>query len=180
MDEAKAALIGVWRLIRFDRSGISGFDPSIAGTARSCWAYALALPALLIFILFDLDALPKGDNAVVSVIAVVTAYIATGAAFPLAALAMLRWLGRDARWPLLVTGYNWLLLCRYIAGATLLVLIRLGMPDAAIWLLLLFRLIVEGFMFEVILDVGVLAATALVLLDFVISYTLAVIAHAIG
>ena len=171
--EARLALRGLWTLARFDRQGVSLLDPTTDGCRRSFRVYLIALPIFLFITLIEIGSLKPDDDAVLSVLARFLGYVTNCVAFPLAAAPLLRWLGRPERWPQLTTGYNWLALAQYTGLAMLVVLGHIGMPGDAVTLLSVgvwfFSLLVEGFMFEAILETGFTTAAALVLLDLVLS-----------
>jgi hypothetical protein len=173
-------------LARFDASGIGAFDGSIGGCIRSFWAAAGSLPAFYLAMLFE-GTLPAGGGSEAAFIAQTIGFVILCVAFPLASERILHWLGRDASWPLLVTGYNWL---NFVQNWVWLVLVLVthvaGLGAAIVTPLFLtfyvFCLAVEGFMFNAVLG-GVLVAREILLvllllfIDFFFSEVVNVVAR---
>jgi hypothetical protein len=172
IQEAKSALGAVMRLSVFDRSGASGLQGGMEACARSFWACVLALPAFYIPLGFELSAGPGVKHLVPALIARSLAYVIGCAAFPLALLPLLGWLDQAGRWPKLIFGYNWLSLLQNCAVLVLVLLDHAGLFGGnALSVYVAFYILclaAEGFMFALVLEMGVLLPIGLVLIDLII------------
>lgn len=183
--EARRALAAIAVLARFDRSGAALFGDDPAQCVRSFRACALAFPLFLIVRFGNLLTLdPAHQMASDSIVTQLLEFVIEAVIFPLAALPLLRWYGRDAHWCRLVTAYNWWGLGQAILVTGFVLLYRLSasaplMADLLV-LAYLFSVIVEGFIFEVVLGAGFFTAATLVLIDVVLNQAVSMIAHAIG
>jgi len=106
--EMRLALTGALRLARGDPSGMACFVASLDGFWRSFRAALICYPMFLI--LLDYRLTPE-QEAVSEMWRIVTAetigYAIAWAAYPLAALPLARWLGREERFLRFMVAYNW-------------------------------------------------------------------------
>jgi hypothetical protein len=166
------ALYGAWRFALLDRNALHYFDLSHRGTWRSFWAAAYCYP---FFLLERWLELPPEDiaNAGLSHIFLVESigYVIGWAAFPLAALALCRWLGREERGFDFVTAYNWSIVLQ-ITLFVLIGLLSLILPDGAAVVLqrlgLIAALVYEWFIALVAIGAGGWIAGLVVILDIVL------------
>lgn len=184
LPEAREALIAIAALARFDRSGAAIFGDDPAQTARSFRACVFAFP-LFLFVRFGnlLIAVPAMEHGTALLLVQTLEFVIEALVFPLAALPLLRWYGREDRWCRLVTAYNWWGLGQAILITAIVMLHRAtGGAPVAIELLLisyLFCLVVEVFIIEIVLGAGFFTAATLVLIDVAISQVVTMIAQAI-
>ncbi len=184
LPEARQALIAIAALARFDRNAASVFGDDPAQCARSFRACALAFPLFLIVRFGNFYATTASTDQGSLILLVHTLeFIIEAVIFPLAALPLLRWYGREDRWCRLVTTYNWWNLGQSIVMTGVVGLHRAagGAPFAAELLVLayLFTLVVEGFMIEVVLGAGFFTAATLVLIDASLNQVVSMISAAI-
>lgn len=184
LPEARQALLAIAALARFDRSAASIFGDDPAQCARSFRACALAFPLFALVRFGNFLAVPSAaDQGSLILLVQTLEFIIEAVIFPLAALPLLRWYGREDRWCRLVTAYNWWNLAQSIVLTGVVGLHRAtgGAGFAAELLLLayLFSIVVEGFIFEVVLGAGFFTAATLVLIDVSLNQVVSMIAQAI-
>jgi len=176
--EASSALYGAWRLARLDRGAMSWFDCSLGGALRSFWSAALCYPGFLLLQAIQLDAahFPAGTLLRFFVVATIS-YIVGWAAYPLAALPFCRWVAPEPRALGFVIAYNWsqalqtaLVLAVTVVGALhIMPAYAVAYAETVAYLAIL---VYEWFIARIALDAGGLPATALVLLDIVLTAVL--------
>jgi hypothetical protein len=168
VDETAKALEGIFRIARFDRTGAKSFGTDRRACARSFWAYALALPAILLLLAIDCW-ISGGDQPWLYAASHVTGDVIEAAGFPLLLMPLTRWLGRGERWSWLVTAYNWYNMVMPIATVTLLgamVDFPGGIGVNVQRLSFVYFIVLEAFLFDAILEIGALRAGMLVLIDY--------------
>jgi hypothetical protein len=166
------ALYGAWRLARLDRSALQYFDLSHHGTWRSFWAAAYCYPFFLLERWLELPSENVADSGLGHVFLVETIAYAIGwTAFPLAILALCRWLGREERGFDFITAYNWSIVLQ-TALFVAIGLLSLIIPDSAGIALqragLIAALIYEWFIAFVAVGAGAWIAGLVVTIDIVL------------
>jgi hypothetical protein len=102
------ALYGAWRFARLDRDALHYFDLSHRGVWRSFWAAALCYPGFLFLLWLRLEPATLAESGLGHIFLVETiGYVVGWTAFPLAALALSRGIGREERGFDFITAYNW-------------------------------------------------------------------------
>jgi hypothetical protein len=102
-----AALIGAWRLFRFDRTGLLALDRSIEGFWRSFFCAALVAPLYAAMIWLRMDATAPA-SPLPRILAVHTiAYVVNWVAFPLAMFHLSQILERPQNYVGYIVAYNW-------------------------------------------------------------------------
>ena len=187
LPEALQALAAIFRLARFDRHGAGVFTDDLDQCARSFRACVLAAPFFMGIQLYQLLMVdkPAPDEFFLALVTDSTAFVIQCVLFPLVLIPLLRWYRREAGWARAVTAYNWCNLAQltFLIGVDLVFGgLNIGQPFAQVLTVLadLFCFVVEGFIFEVILEVGVLRAAILVLVNIVLDQIVTVIAGTIG
>jgi hypothetical protein len=174
LSEVRSGVYGAWRLARLDASAMRWFDRSPDGTARSFWAAIICYPGFIALLALRVppeDWIHSGVGHILLVESI--GYVVGWSAYPLAALAFCRVLGRENGGFDFVTAYNW----SQILETLLFILVALVstlhlLSDETAGILSLFALILvliyEWFIARVATGTGGLAATALVLIDLVL------------
>jgi hypothetical protein len=183
--EARTAIGGILRLARFDARAIGNFDPGIDACIRSFWAAAGSLPAFYLALLLEgTDGIGDDGDPALAIFVQTIGFVIGCLTFPLASERVLHWLDHDNRWPLLVTSYNWL---SFVQNWAMLALVALfhggflaGFANPVFAIFFLFCLIVEGFIFSVVISGHVSLAIALVLIDLVLGQSVDAIARSIA
>jgi hypothetical protein len=170
--EISQALYGAWRLAHLDRKAMHYFDLSHRGTWRSFWAALYCYPFFLLERWLELPSENVADAGVGHIFLVESiGYVIGWTAFPLAALALCRWLGREERGFDFVTAYNWSVVLQ-TALFVLIGLLALVLPDSAAVALqrlgLIAALIYEWFIALVAIGAGPWIAGLIVTLDIVL------------
>jgi hypothetical protein len=166
------ALYGAWRFALLDRHALHYFDLSHRGTWRSFWSPVFCYPFFLLEIWLRLPAERVAQSGLDHIFLVETiGYIVGWTAFPLAALALCRWLGREERGFDFITAYNWsyILQTAFFITVTLICL-RLS-ADLAVALLraaLVATLVYEWFIALVAVGAGGWIAGLVVILDILL------------
>ncbi len=105
--EATRSIYGAWRLARADPGGMSFFDRSALGAARSFYAAILLLPFFIVLeatrFSEELAALPLGPWLLVEILS----YIISWTAFPVVMIQLSRLIGREHRYFDFLVAYNW-------------------------------------------------------------------------
>jgi hypothetical protein len=183
VEETTRALQGVYRIAVFDRAGVSGFGRDLKSCARSFWAYALALPAILLLLAIHVYGAHTDQPSLLAVSNIISEVI-QAAGFPLLLLPVLRWYGRTERWAWFITGYNWFSMAQTIASTTLLcLLVNLpggGFRDVAAYAGEVYFFVLEAFLAYAVLDIGPWRAGAILLLDIAFQLGVDKIADWIG
>src|SRR5579871_4694246 len=106
--EVQLAMGGALRLACGDRRGLGFFDASIEGFWRSFRAAAICYPLYLLLLVFDLEPSVWQRHGAVTIVSVRTiAYVIAWVGYPLLALPLTRWLGREQRFLAFMVAYNW-------------------------------------------------------------------------
>jgi hypothetical protein len=166
------ALYGAWRFVLLDRNALHYFDLSHRGTWRSFWAAAYCYPAFLLERWLEVPATDVASAGLGHIFLVESiGYLISWTAFPLAVLALSRWLGREERGFDFITAYNWSIILQ-IALFVIIGLLSLILPESAGVALqrlgLVAALIYEWFIALVAIGAGGWIAGVIVILDIVI------------
>jgi hypothetical protein len=177
--ELLRALYGAWRFACLDRQAIHYFDLSHRGVWRSFWAAAYTYPGFLLLLWLRLDAQTLADSSLGRILLVESiGYVAAWCAFPLAAIGICRWLGREDEGFDFIVAYNWSQVLQ-TAFFVLVALISLPLPDSAALALgriaLIAMLGYEWFIARTAIGAGGWIATAMVGLDIVLGAFIVVI-----
>ena len=183
LDETAKALEGVYRIAVFDRAGVASFGKDLRSCARSFWAYAIALPAILLLIAVSVIYKNPHDPALLAISELVGDVI-QAAGFPLLLLPMLRWFRRRERWAWFVTGYNWFSMAQTIV-ITVLVCVLADLPGQALGGVVLnvvdiYFYVLEAYLAFAILEITAWRAVLVLLLDFAFGNGIALFALWIG
>jgi hypothetical protein len=170
--ELLQALYGAWRFALADRNALHYFDLSHRGTWRSFWAAVYCYPFFLLERWLELPGEDVANTGLGHIFLVETiAYVVGWTAFPLAALALCRWLGREEGGFDFITAYNWSIILQ-TALFVLIGLLSLVLPDSTAIALqrlgLVAALIYEWFIAFVAIGGGAGIAGLIVLLDIVL------------
>lgn len=163
------ALYGAWRLAHLDRNAIRYFDLSHHGTWRSFWAPVFCYPAFLLEIWLRLSTETVAHSGLGHIFLVESiGYVVGWTAFPLAVLALCRWLGHEERGFDFITVYNWsyILQTGFFVAVTLVCLVLPN--DMALALLraaVVATLVYEWFIALVAIGAGGWIAGLVVVLD---------------
>ena len=184
LPEARAALSAIAAFARFDRSAASAFGDDPAQTLRSFRACVLAFPLFLLVRFGNVFTVaPAIDQGFLMLLVQSIEFVIEALVFPVVALPLLRWYGREDKWCRLVTAYNWWSLGQTIVIAALVVLHRLtGGAQFAVQLLLiayLFCMVVEAFIIESVVGAGFFTAATLVLIDMTLTQVASMVSSAI-
>jgi hypothetical protein len=166
------ALYGAWRFALADRNALQYFDLSHRGTWRSFWAAAYCFP----FFLFDRWlSLPAEDVARAGLghifLVETIGYVIGWSAFPLAAFAFCRWLGREEQGYDFITAYNWSVILQillFVAIGLLSLSLPQGTAIALQRLALVAALIYEWFIALIAIGGGGWIAGQIVILDLLL------------
>jgi hypothetical protein len=162
---------GLYRLALFDRSFTGFFDRSTAGVLRSFGLFLLLLPIVLWQVWLTNE--PPADNPVLFLAGRSVAYAYNWILFPFLIVFAARFLERDAEAAGCVAIYNWTNVLWVALQMPTTLIIGLGVSVTAAQLLglalLIASVVIEGFMFLVVLRLVLWQAGALVALDFLLS-----------
>jgi len=176
--EVSHGIYGAWRLARRDPHAMAWFDRSVPGVWRSFWAGAICYPGFLVLQILQIDGAPLGWATMLRFLTVSTiGYVIGWTAYPLTALPFCRWIAPEERALGFIAAYNW---AQVLQTALVLVVTLFGalhlVPAYAIayaeTVAYLAILVYEWFIARIALEAGGAAATALVLLDVVLTAVL--------
>jgi hypothetical protein len=106
--EVRMAFVGVLRLARGDRGGLSCFDRTLDGFWRSFRAALIAYPLYLLLLSMRVSVAEWQRSGGLWIVAVETiAYVIAWVAFPLIILSVTRWMDRAHRFFDFMVPYNW-------------------------------------------------------------------------
>lgn len=105
--ELAFGLMGVWRLIRNDASGLQYFDRSPSGALRSFWVMALVAPAYAVLAMLQLDAYGVPSIGLRQIVLAAGLYVIDWLLFPVILLRLAPIMMREAQVPAYVAAYNW-------------------------------------------------------------------------
>jgi len=178
--EIAYALRGLWRLAHLDPRGLDYFDKSVAGFWRSFRVAFLVAPAVALLYVKGIQDLQPHGSWERLILVEILGYIVGWMMFPVAAYELARRLGRESQYVGYITVYNW----SAILGYGLLLLASAphaaGMASAELDDILshLAYLIFLGYLWflaKSALGVDGIVAAGFVLLDFVLTMTLAIV-----
>ena len=178
-----AALTGAFRLLRFDASGFSFFERTIGGFWRSFFCAAIILPPYVLLITLRMDDAEIGNSFLRIVLVEGIAYAIGWTAFPLALAYLSDVLDRAAQYPGYIVAYNWgsapqvvlmLIVALLRAADVLPQAAQTGMHLG----MMLYLMAVQWFVARRALDIGPAPAFLIVVLDFFLSFLIAMIAAA--
>lgn len=177
LEEVRAYLIGLWLLIRGDRTGFAYLDLSERGSLRSFWAIAWCLPPIVLTWIFIranyVAAMPHGTAAGGLFFFRLAMSEFFGWIVPILLTGLVTAIsGFGDRFNALVTTVNWISVPFAYANALLLVVMILlpGLPGlvAFLWLILLAGVIIAlERLFRMICGPQVLLIAALLLVQMV-------------
>jgi hypothetical protein len=172
--EVSSGFHGALRFARFDRGAMAWFDRGAEGAKRSFWAATICYPGFVVLLALHVAPADWARSGVAHILLVESiGYVFGWAAFPLAALAFCRWLGREREGIGFVAAYNWsqllqTLLFVVVAAIAAFHLLPEGAADALSAISLLLVLIYEWFIARVAVGAGGAVAAVLVLIDLVL------------
>lgn len=177
--ELLQALYGAWRLACLDRQAMHYFDLSHRGVWRSFWAAVYTYPGFLLLLWLRLDAATIAQSGLVHIFLIESiGYVVAWCAFPLAVIAICRWLGREDQGFEFITAYNWSQVLQ-TAFFVLVALISLPLPDSGALALgrigLVAMLGYEWFVALVAIGAGGWVAAGMVVLDVVLGSFIVII-----
>jgi hypothetical protein len=181
--DVSSGVYGAWRLARLDRAAMAWFDRTADGVWRSFWAAAIAYPGFVLLQLLRVEPAvwaTAGEARVVIIESI--GYVVSWTVFLLAVLPFCRWLERDEQSLGFVIAYNW---SQVLQTALMVATVAVGklMPPEAATLLdlaaLIALLLYEWFIARLALDAGGVAASAVVLLDLVITTAVGKVAESL-
>lgn len=162
-------LRGALELARGRPQGVAWFGGTEDAALRSFWAAALALP---VFLLIRLLLEPLMPPTLRGLVAEGAGYVIAWTAYALISRSVAQRLGRTGDWPRFIAAWNWLTALQY--GLVLVVslagrLLPAGLQDALSLGIVAYTLWLEWFVARLALRLPGLPATALVLLDVLLS-----------
>ena len=172
--EVVQALYGTWRFARLDRGAMRYFDLSHRGVWHSFWAAALCYPFDIAVVIHHLDADTLAQSGLLHILIVETiSYVAGWAAYPLIALGLCTWLGREEQGFDFVVAYNWAQVPQGLLSAFVVLAAAPLLPDDLVpdlgLLIIALCAGYEWFIARIAIGAGGWIAAAMVLIDYVLS-----------
>jgi hypothetical protein len=172
--EVLLRLYGAWRLVCRDPRAMDWFDRSITGVVRSFWAGAICYPGFLLLQVVQINAAQAGAALPRFLVVSTIFYVIGWTAYPLSALPFCRWIATEERALGFIAAYNW---AQVLQTALVLVVTGFGalhlVPPYGLayveTVAYLAILVYEWFIARIALGAGGGPATALVLLDVVLT-----------
>ncbi|MEO9189961.1 MAG: hypothetical protein ABI224_08150 [Acetobacteraceae bacterium] len=175
-----SGLSGAFMLARGRADGFARVQTDMAGAARSFWAAAIAVPALLAMRLIDwaVQGIPPAPGHALALELLV--FIVGWSGYAVASRALVAAIGRADRWPGYIAVWNWCNVIQYalLLAASIPVLLRAPGPVQEVCELVAlgWALWLEWFATRIALDVPGVAAAGLVGLDLSIGLLLSALA----
>ncbi|MBI2255454.1 MAG: hypothetical protein HYU58_12600 [Proteobacteria bacterium] len=176
--EIRAALKGLFLLLRFDAGFVNWFDRSPAGARRSFRLMLPLLPLTIARLFMVVDAAPDVSPIIVAT-SVVTYYVLGWIAFPLLLILVGRALEREPQAIGALSAYNWLGFTLSIAA---FVLALLGLSEALreiadflLMALVLASLVYEAFLLNTLTGIGYFGAGLLAVIDYIVAQSLLIV-----
>ncbi|HUZ72397.1 MAG TPA: hypothetical protein VMU87_05380 [Stellaceae bacterium] len=173
--EVTFGLYGAWRLARLDRTAMTWFDRSVMGAWHSFWSAAICFPGFVILQLIQLSGAQIGAGDLIRFLVVASiSYVIGWTAYPLTALPFCRRFATEERALGFIIAYNWsqALQTALVLAVTVIGALHL-FPDYVVayaeTVSYIAILVYEWFIARIALEASGLAATALVLLDVVLT-----------
>jgi hypothetical protein len=174
--EIARGLYGAWRLARLDVGGLSYFDLTIRGFWRSFLVAVLLAPFYAAIVALRHDP-AAGEDLGVEIFASFIGYGLGWAAYPLAMVAVARALDLGRHYVPFIVAYNW---SQAVIMAALLPLVVLGavgalpasLADFLMFLVLIASLAYLWFIARMALRASAAVASAVVALEFLVTYLL--------
>ena len=172
--EVVKALYGTWRFAWLDRGAMRYFDLSHRGVWRSFWAGAICYPVDIALVLYRLDADTLAQSGLLHILIVETiSYVAGWAAYPLIALGLCTWLGREEQGFEFIVAYNWAQVPQAVLSALAVLVAKTVLPEELTPDLDLLVVALcagyEWFIARIAIGAGGWIALAMVLIDYVLS-----------
>lgn len=172
--EALTAIAGVYRLARFDRSGLELLDRTPEGALRSFYAAVVVLPGYALLLAIRLWEQMQNTTLLQLVTVEGIAYVVSWTAFPVALYRLSGLLGRTDRYPGALCAYNWSSIVQMAIYLPTIVLSATGLlPDflseALVFGVMMAMLTYQWFLLRTTLEISGPAAAALVLIDLILS-----------
>lgn len=172
--EILTSLAGVYRLARFDRSGLDLLDRTPEGALRSFYAAVVVLPGYALMLAIRLWEQVQNTPLAQLVTVEGIAYVVSWTAFPVALYRLAGLLGRTERYPGALCAYNWSSLVQmtiYLPAVILAStgLLPQGLSEGLVFGVTMAMLTYQWFLLRTTLEISGLAAVALVLVDLILS-----------
>ncbi|HEY5301106.1 MAG TPA: hypothetical protein VIJ55_10560 [Acetobacteraceae bacterium] len=173
-------LSGAFMLARGRAEGFARVQTDMAGAARSFWAAAIALPALLAMRLIDWAVQGRPATPGHALALEFLVFLVGWSGYAVVSRGLVAAMGRAARWPGYIAVWNWCNVVQYVLllAASIPVLLRAPAPvqEVSELVALGWALWLEWFATRIALDVPWVAAAGLVALDMSIGLLLSGIA----
>ena len=175
--EIAYAVRGLWRLLQFDASGLDYFDRSVAGFWRSFRVALLIAPVYALLIPRQLDMIKPTVGWQHVILIQILTYIVAWLLYPTVAYELCRRIDREAEYPGYIAVYNWSTII--LVSASLLVWLPtfagITAPetsDALGFLIYHLFYVYLWFLARTALKIEPLGAVGLILVDYVLTYSL--------
>jgi hypothetical protein len=105
--ELAFGMLGAWRLVRNDASGLQYFDRSPQGALRSFWVIALVAPAYAVLVMLQLESYGVASIGLRQILLGGGIYLIDWLLFPVILLRLAPMLGREREVPGYIAANNW-------------------------------------------------------------------------
>jgi hypothetical protein len=174
---ATVRLTGAWRLARLDPGGLRYFDATVEGFWQSFQAAIIAAPIYALLVLLRVDEHPLSSDPFRALLIEGIGYVISWTAFPLAVWYLTRALNVSQRYFAYMVAYNWAVVLQVLAYLPVAALAALGIIPAGLVTILALAvtaavLYYQFFIARTALQVDVLPALGIVVLDFTLGILL--------
>lgn len=178
--ETTRAVTGACRLAVGDRNGLLFFDTSVGGFWRSFRAALIVLPIYAFVRYMDFEQAAETFPLASYATAELFSYVLKWITYPLAMIYICDLLGKFDRYYAYITVYNWAgvvqmlgFFCAMLLGSAL----SDGMAGFLLMMVMVAILVYEGYIAVVVLDVPVISALALVVIDMLLAVMIVLFSH---
>jgi hypothetical protein len=105
--ELAFGMLGAWRLVRNDASGLQYFDRSPQGALRSFWVIALVAPAYAVLVMLQFQSYGVADIGLRQILLGGGIYLIDWLLFPVILLRLAPMMGREREIPGYIAANNW-------------------------------------------------------------------------
>ena len=178
--ETTRAVTGAYRLAVGDRNGLLFFDTSVDGFWRSFRAAVIVFPLYAFVRYMDFEQADETFPLASYAAAELFSYVLKWVTYPLVMIYICDLLGKFDRYYAYITVYNWAGVVQMLGFFCAMLLGNAFFDGTASFLLMMVMfaiLVYEGYIAVVVLDVPVISALALVVIDMLLAVMIVLFTH---
>lgn len=175
LNDVARSVFGAYRLARLDPNGMAWFDSSREGALNSFFVAILLLPFHVVFLFVQWGGSSISPAMIITVEGIF--YVIGWTAFLVITVPIVRLLNKSHRYFGFISAYNWSMVIQMALLFPIFLLAESGTlaphwVETVLLALYLILLVYEGYVIRTSLEIGGFEAAGLVILDFILSFTL--------